>query len=185
MVVPDDAATGMLARDLPPLEIERIPVAVSRRLPKHGHAPVVFNPAHLSVVGNVAPHEIAALAAPCRALAPQSSSPQPLDRRIAEPQRIERGIDRDDVGIGVGHRLRAGREVRGGFETTDGGALRAGCAGACCGCGASALTLRGTKAATPAAVPIFWMASRREIMAILSIDDWAIGDWVIDDSAMW
>ena len=59
-LVTDNAPGEMLATDLPALEVERVAVAVVRGHAEHGHAPVVFQPSHLPVVGNVAEHEIAA-----------------------------------------------------------------------------------------------------------------------------
>ena len=70
-LVADDAAAAVLARQLPAFEIERVAVAVAGRIAEHSHAPVVFDPAHLDVVRNVAPHEISADAVPCRAFRPQ------------------------------------------------------------------------------------------------------------------
>ena len=111
VLVTHDAAAGMLARELPPLMVERIAVAVARRLAKHRHAAIVFEPSQLPVVRYVAPHEIAPLAGPRGPLAPQPAGPQPLNRRVADAKRVERRVDRDDVGIRIRDRLSAWSEI--------------------------------------------------------------------------
>src|SRR5499427_8913026 len=92
----------MLAGKLAPLEVEGIAVAVVGRGPEHLHAAVVFQPAQLAVVGDVAPDQAAPLAAPRRALGPERARPQPLDRRVALAQAVEGWVDRDDIRIDVG-----------------------------------------------------------------------------------
>ena len=49
VLITHDAARAMLARKLPALEIERVAVAVVRRVAEHGHAPVVVEVAQLPV----------------------------------------------------------------------------------------------------------------------------------------
>ena len=71
-LVADDAAAAVLARELPPLVVEGVAVAVARRVPERRHAAVVVDPAHLHVVRDVAPHQVAADAVPGRALRPTS-----------------------------------------------------------------------------------------------------------------
>src|SRR5262249_44344874 len=66
---------------------------------KDADVTIVLRPSHLPVVGNVAPHQIAPLRAPCRAFGPQQAGVEALDRRVGLGQIIERRIDRDDVGI--------------------------------------------------------------------------------------
>ena len=111
VLVADDATRRVLARELAALMIERVAVAVVRRRPEHGDPPVVFQIAHLAVVGNIAPHQVATLARPRRPLAPEPAGPQPLNRRVAEPQRVEPRIDREDIGIRVADRRGTGREI--------------------------------------------------------------------------
>ena len=106
VLVAHHAAAGMLARELASLMIERVAVAVARRLAEHGDAPVILDPSHLPVVRDVAPDQILPLAVPRRSFAPHAAGPQPLNRRVADAQRVERRIERDDVGIGIGDRLR-------------------------------------------------------------------------------
>ena len=70
VLVAHDAAARVLARQLAPLMIERVAVAVARRLAEHGDAPVILDPSHLPVVRNVAPDQILPLAVPGRSFAP-------------------------------------------------------------------------------------------------------------------
>jgi hypothetical protein len=63
----------MLAGELPALEVERIAIAVVRRIPEDADATVVLRPAHLAIVRDVAPNEVAPLRAPGRALGPQET----------------------------------------------------------------------------------------------------------------
>src|SRR6185503_6259624 len=86
VLVAHDAAQQVLARDLPALEIERVAVAVVRRRAKHRDAAIILEPAQLSVVRDVAPDEVAALARPRRPFGPQRAGPEPLDRRVADAQ---------------------------------------------------------------------------------------------------
>ena len=95
----------MLARQLPALVVERVPVAVAGRIAERRHPSVVFDPAHLHVVGNIAPHEIAADAVPRRTFRPLRADMEPLDRRVEDDVAAEARIERDDVGIGIGDRL--------------------------------------------------------------------------------
>ena len=106
VLVAHDPTARMFTGQLAALVIECVAVAVARRLAEHGDAAVVFDPAHLPVVGNVAPDQILALAVPRRPLAPHAACPQPLNRRVADAQRIERRIVRDDVGIRIRDGLR-------------------------------------------------------------------------------
>ncbi len=70
VLVAHDLAGAMLAGDLAALVVERVPVAVPRRVPVRRHAPVFFNPAHLHVVRDVAPHQVLAIAVPRRPFGP-------------------------------------------------------------------------------------------------------------------
>ena len=99
----------MLAGELPALKVERVAVAVVRRHAEHRHAPIVLEPAHLPVVGDVAPDEVAALAAPRRTLGPERPRPEPLDRRVDLAEAVERRVDREDVGV---HEIDVRRCVR-------------------------------------------------------------------------
>ena len=111
-LVADDASGEMLAGELPPLEVERIAIAVVRGHAEHAHVTVVFQPSHLPVVGNVAPDEITALRVPGRPLRPQRPGPQSLDRRVGLAEAIEARIDGEDVRVGeIGGRRAAGAEI--------------------------------------------------------------------------
>ena len=109
VLVAHHAAGEVLARQLAALKIERVAVAVVRRHAEDRDAAVVLEPAHLPVVGNVAPDEITSLPAPRRPLRPQRARPQPLDRRVDLAKAVEGWIDREHVRIGEVH---VGRRVR-------------------------------------------------------------------------
>ena len=96
-LVAHDAPAAVLARELPPFVVERVAVAVARRIAEHRHAAVVFDPAHLHVVGDVAPHQIAPDAVPRQAFGPQRADVQPPDHRVADDVAPEARIERDDV----------------------------------------------------------------------------------------
>src|SRR5690242_20845923 len=68
-----DAASAMLAGKLAALKIEGVAVAISRGTAEHADAIVLFPPAHLHVIRNVAPHQVAAYAIPCGPFRPQRS----------------------------------------------------------------------------------------------------------------
>src|SRR5713101_1536529 len=105
VLVADDTPGQVLAGELATLEIEGIAVAIVRRTSEDGDAAVVLAPAQLTVVGDVAPHEIAPLAAPGWPFRPERPSPEAEDRRVALAQAVEHGIGGDNVGIDVGRRL--------------------------------------------------------------------------------
>src|SRR5207302_5769292 len=83
VLVTDDAARAVLARELATLEIKRVAVAVVRWRAEHRDPSVIVQIAHLTVVRDVAPHQVPALARPRRPLAPQPAGPQTLNRRVA------------------------------------------------------------------------------------------------------
>jgi hypothetical protein len=91
----------MLAGQLPSLVVERVAVAVSRRIAEDRDVAVLFEPAHLDVVGDVAPDKVASDTIPCRTLGPQRPGMQPLDRRIADHITTEAVVERDDVRVRV------------------------------------------------------------------------------------
>jgi hypothetical protein len=55
VLVPNNATIQMLARDLSPLPIKRIAVAVARGIPKRADLAIFLEPAHVHVVWNIAP----------------------------------------------------------------------------------------------------------------------------------
>src|SRR5258706_1248930 len=73
--IPGDAASSVLAGDLPSLEIERVAITVVRRITEHGDSSVVVNPAALDAHGDVAPHQVLALATPCWPFRPHAACP--------------------------------------------------------------------------------------------------------------
>ena len=105
-LVADDTPAAVLARELAPLVVERVAVAVARRIAEHRHAAVLLDPSHLHVVRDVAPHQVAADAVPGRAFGPQRPDVQPPDHRVADDVAAEARVERDDVGIGILERLR-------------------------------------------------------------------------------
>ena len=91
--------------------VERIAVAVVRRLPEHRDPVVVLDPTQLAVVRDVTPDEIAPLSAPRRSLVVHPSREEPMDPGVVHPKGRERRVDGNDVGVRVGHRARAGGEI--------------------------------------------------------------------------
>ena len=81
VLVADNLPRAVLAGDLSSLEVERVAVRVARRVTEDRDVAVLFQPAHLDVVGDVAPEEIAADAVPGRAFGPEHLRVvvQPLD----------------------------------------------------------------------------------------------------------
>src|SRR5262249_27752320 len=99
VLVADHAPRQMLAGNLPALEIEGVAVAVVGRHAKDADLTSVFEPAQLAIVRDVAPHQIAALGTPGRALRPQRTGPQSLDRPVSLYVIPEEGMDDNDVGV--------------------------------------------------------------------------------------
>ena len=104
-LVAHDAAAAVLARELPAFVVERVAVAVAGRIAERRDAAVVFDPAHLDVVRNVAPHQIAPDAVPGRPFGPQRADVQPPDDGVADDVAAEPIVERDDVGIGILNRI--------------------------------------------------------------------------------
>ena len=100
-LVAHHAAAAVLAGELPALEVERVAVAVAGRVAEHGDAAVLLDPAHLDVVGDVAPHQVAADAVPRGTLGPQRAGVEPLDGRVATHVPAEAIVEGDDVGVGI------------------------------------------------------------------------------------
>ena len=107
VLVADDAPAAVLAGELPAFEVEGVAVAVAGRIAERRHAAVFFDPAHLHVVRDVAPHQIPADAVPRRPFGPQRADVQPLDRRVADDVAPEARVERDDVRIGILNRFEA------------------------------------------------------------------------------
>src|SRR6266550_2486681 len=85
MLVANKAPAAMFARDLTSLMIERVAVAVVRRLAEHRDAAVIFDVAQLAIIGDVAPHEIASLGAPGRTFVPLAAGKEPMNCRVVDP----------------------------------------------------------------------------------------------------
>jgi len=101
---PHHTPHAVLARNLPALVIERVPVAVVRGA-EGGDVAVLFRQPHLPVVRDVAPHQITSRTAPGAAFGPSRSRPQPLDGGIADLVFVEAFVERHDVGVGITDRL--------------------------------------------------------------------------------
>ena len=95
----------MLARELTSFEIERIAVAVAGWVAEHRDMRVLFKPAHLHVVGNVAPDQITADTVPGRALGPECAGMEPPNHSIVDDVTPEAIVERHDVRVRVLHRL--------------------------------------------------------------------------------
>src|SRR5437764_2749634 len=93
-LVAHDAATNVFTGKLSALEIERVAVAVVRRHAEYADVTIVLDVAHLPVVRNVAPDEIAADRTPRRSFRPQRAGPQTLDRSVRLAQVVEHLFDR-------------------------------------------------------------------------------------------
>src|SRR5262249_16761122 len=118
-----------LTGDLPALEIEGVTVTIVRRYAEDTDRAIVFDPTQLAIVRDVAPHKIAALSIPCRALCPQRTLPQPHDRRVRLHVLPKHWIDDDDVWIpeiGRGCSVRAKIARRGGYYRLRRGFFRLG-----------------------------------------------------------
>jgi hypothetical protein len=102
----------MLAGDLAALKVKRVAVGIVGGRAEHADPAVVFRPSHLPIVGDVAPHEVAALRAPRRTLGPQHPGIEAFDLGVGLGEVVERRIDRDDIGIPeIGRRRAARTEV--------------------------------------------------------------------------
>ena len=97
------AAVAVLAGKLPPLEVEGVAVAVAGRIAEHRDPPVLLRPAHLNVVGDVAPHQIPADPIPSRTLRPQRARVDPFDRRVADHVLLKAIVHSHDVGVGIAY----------------------------------------------------------------------------------
>ena len=110
--VAHDAAIAVFEGDLTAFEVEGVAVAVARGLAERADVAVFVEPAELAVVGNVAPEEVLADAAPGGAFGPEHAGVEALDRRVADLVLREALVQYDDVGIGVAGRGLAGPIAR-------------------------------------------------------------------------
>ena len=94
----------VFAGDLPSLAVERIAIAITCRLPHDTHVAVLFQPAELSVLGNIAPDQVSAYAIPGRPLGPEAARVEPLNRRVANLVFREPRVDDNKVRVGVAAR---------------------------------------------------------------------------------
>src|SRR4029453_7225682 len=119
VLVADDAAVAVLARDLASFAIEGVAVGVAGGAAHHAGVAVVFKPAELNIVGDVGPDEVLADAVPGGALGPEHAGVEASDGRVADLDLVETRIEDDDVGIGVAG---GGRGAAGGLLGPCGGA---------------------------------------------------------------
>ena len=105
VLVADDAPVAVFAGKLAPFEVERVAVAVAAGIAEHADVAVLLEQAHLAVVRNVAPDKVTANAVPGATLSPQRSSPELLNRCVADLVFGEPLVEHDDVGIGIAHRI--------------------------------------------------------------------------------
>ena len=93
-----DAARQMLAGHQPALIVDAVAVGIVGALAKHRDLARGLDEAHLAVVGDVRPDEIAARGEPRRPFRPARARPQPLDPDMAGKAGLEARIENDDVG---------------------------------------------------------------------------------------
>ena len=105
MLPAHDAAVEVLARQLSPLKIEAVAVAVVGRTAECRDPAIVPDIAVLHIARDVAEDDVLTLARPSGALGPQRPCPQPVNRTLIAPQRQKRRVDDDDVGIGIDRRV--------------------------------------------------------------------------------
>ena len=104
VLVADHAPVGVLARDLPPLEVERVAVDVAGRVAEDAHVAVLVETPEQDVVGDVAPYQVTPAGAPGRTLRPGHAGVQALDGGVAELVLLEARVERDHVGIRIADR---------------------------------------------------------------------------------
>src|SRR5262249_46863790 len=128
VLVADDAAMAVLARDLPSFAIEGVAVGVAGGLAHDADVAGVFQPAELDVVGDVRPDEVLADSVPGGSLGPEHAGVEAPDGRVADLDLVEPRIEDDDVGIGVADGFGVGsvtpwrRRAAGGLLGCGGGA---------------------------------------------------------------
>ena len=91
----------VLAGDQPALAIARVAVGVVGGLAEDADAAGLLLPAHDAVVGDVAPHQVAAGAEPGRSLAPAHAGGKPLHAGEAQPVLAEARIEDLDGRVGI------------------------------------------------------------------------------------
>src|ERR1039458_1858766 len=111
----------MLAGELAALVVEGIAVAVTRGLAHDADVAVVFQPAQLAVIGNVAPDAVTRDAVPRRTLGPQVAGIKPLNRRIADLG-LELLVEDHNVGVRIARRSPAAPVPGGLCQDRNGGA---------------------------------------------------------------
>src|SRR4051812_15979889 len=100
-LVADDASATVLTGELAAFKIERVAIRVAGGVAEDGDAAIVFDPAHLDVVGDIAPDHVTSDAVPRGALGPLSAGVKTLDGGVADHVAAETIIERDDIGVGI------------------------------------------------------------------------------------
>ena len=101
VLVARHAPAAVLAGDLAPFVVERVAVAVAGRAAEDADVAVLLQPAHLAVVRDVAPDQVASAAVPGRPFRPQRAGVVAADRRVEEDVGPEPRVEGDDVRIRV------------------------------------------------------------------------------------
>ena len=107
VLVADHAAVAVLAGELAALVVEGVAVAVVGGLRNSADVAVLLEPAHLAVVGDVAPDQVLADAVPGRPFGPERAGVEALDRRVADLVFGEALVEHDDVRVGIAHGILA------------------------------------------------------------------------------
>ena len=103
VLVAHHAAVAVFAGNLAPGPVEGVAVAVAAGMTEGAHVSVLFQPAQLDVVRDIAPEQITAYAVPGRSLGPKHVwiGIQPADGGVAEFVLGERRIEHEHIRLGI------------------------------------------------------------------------------------
>jgi hypothetical protein len=85
--------------------VERIAIAVAGRISEDRHASIIFDPPHLNVIRDIAPHKVSAYAIPCRPFCPECSKVLAPDDGVVHDVSPEPIVERNDVRIRILNRI--------------------------------------------------------------------------------
>src|SRR5260370_20779335 len=105
MLVARHSPPKVFAGKLPPFEVERVAVAVTRWVTERSNVSVLFEKTQLPVIRNIAPHQVLPLRAPRRPLRPLRPYVMPVDDGIEYLVLGEALVHRYNIRIGIAHRL--------------------------------------------------------------------------------